>query len=419
MMICTLTFLVGLYHVGAFHTNCVTAFQPSLQHGFNNKHPSITSRMILKATALNAHTLSSPSPLESQDQSNRNNKIPQARRPVVESGLRYRSDDWLGNFISLPHSFVLRRIRFHLQFNALVSVLVVLLNQVGFKLRIPLVGHSLLGSFLGLLLVFRTNSAYARFWEARGIWTKASSICRTAALNIVNHIHDHSPKNATKLMMLLVHFPDILAIASLPSGSASVNSDILELLGGKEYVETSGIAPSTLLFHKMHQAVHEAAKESPTSGSNYIEAMHLTEVSHLIGSLADCVSNVEKIVKTPVPLSYSRHTSRFLTIWSGTLPLALVGQLGLLTLPVVAISCWCLFGIEEIGHLIEQPFVGDQTVGDKYDLTNTSFLTNTPLVRRAARTKPYDIGLPVRNFAESIRKEIEGLAGLAKLVINS
>ena len=425
-----LSYLAGFLYLGAFHHDGarVSAFHVPLQHTFSSNRNrnlsdgnlSIGSKIVkaqeVVTTALKAYDLSSQEG-EVESQEDNKNKIPQARRPVVESGLRYRSDDWLGNFISIPHSFVLRRIRFHLQFNTLVSVMVVILNKIGLNLRIPLVGHSLLGSFLGLLLVFRTNSAYARFWEARGIWTKASSISRTTALNIVNHINDHSPKSAKKLMILLRQFPEVLAVASLPSGSATLNPEIVDLVGGKEYVDRSDIPISTLLFHKMHKVVHEATKESPTSESNYVEAMHLVEVSHLIGSLSDCVSNVEKIIKTPVPLSYSRHTSRFLTIWSGTLPLALVGQMGLLTLPVVAITCWCLFGIEEIGHLIEQPFVGDQTV-DNYELTNTSFLRgNKPLARRAIQTKPYDIGLPVRNFAESIKQEIEGLAEMANLAI--
>lgn len=145
--------------------------------------------------------------------------------------------------------------------------------------------------------------------------------------------------------------------------------------------------------------------------------MHLVEVSHLVGSLGDSVSNADKILRTPVPLSYSRHTSRFLTIWSGTLPLALVGQLGLVTLPVVAITCWCLFGIEEIGHLIEQPFVGDKTLGVNLNWPNNSILAVFPLVSRATDSKPYDIGIPVNNLARKVKEEIKGLAGIAGMTV--
>lgn len=58
----------------------------------------------------------------------------------------------------------------------------------------------------------------------------------------------------------------------------------------------------------------------------------------------------------PPPLSPSRHTSRFLTVYGFTLPIVLVPHTELFTAPVVAAVCWGLFSIEEIAYFIEQPF---------------------------------------------------------------
>ena len=77
------------------------------------------------------------------------------------------------------------------------------------------------------------------------------------------------------------------------------------------------------------------------------------------------VGAAERLVGTPVPLSYSAHTSRFLSIWCFTLPLTLVGLPGPaggsvvapLGVPIVMfLVCWALFATEEIGHVIEEPF---------------------------------------------------------------
>jgi predicted membrane chloride channel (bestrophin family) len=90
-----------------------------------------------------------------------------------------------------------------------------------------------------------------------------------------------------------------------------------------------------------------------------VHAAHLeTDAAHLIGELLTAVGGCERIRRTPVPFMYSRHTSRSLTMWCGTLPLVLVETLGMAAVPVMAVLCWCVFGIEEIGHLIEQPFYG-------------------------------------------------------------
>jgi len=78
-------------------------------------------------------------------------------------------------------------------------------------------------------------------------------------------------------------------------------------------------------------------------------------VEHLLKILA-CA---ERIKGTPVPLSYSRHTSRFFSLYAFTLPLALCSETrqSLWALPLtVAIISWVLFATEEIGHIIEDPF---------------------------------------------------------------
>ena len=114
-----------------------------------------------------------------------------------------------------------------------------------------------------------------------------------------------------------------------------------------------------------------------------------------------------------MPLSYSRHTSRFLTIWCGTLPIALVKNLGWYTTPVVIVACWCLFGIEEIGHLIEQPFIPSGAVSNENkkieEGKKRKSVEKNALQRRAEKTQPYDIGLPIGQFAGYIREEIRQL----------
>ena len=54
-------------------------------------------------------------------------------------------------------------------------------------------------------------------------------------------------------------------------------------------------------------------------------------------------------MRSNVPASYSRHTSRFLSIWCFTLPLVLVHPYKWLMIPTQMIICWSLFIIEEVG----------------------------------------------------------------------
>lgn len=372
------------------------------------RNPDVKPIIGIKNEALQAHSpLASISALASvvSQKTSKKPTVPIARRPLVESGVRYRSDDWLGNFLSIPNSFVLRRIRFHLLSNFAVALLVTIIHKLTpMSIIINNLQHGLIGGYLSLLLAYRTNSAYARYWEGRGHWSTCMSKCRNLAMLLSTHIAFHSPKSAKRLLELVVAYPDALVDTCL-CGCPSAGKVVLDTIGFDRSKTRTKLEPCTILCNEMQKALHDAAEESPTSGSNHLEALHLAEVSHDIASLVTLSSSCRKLARTPVPLSYSRHTSRFLTIWCGTLPFALVDSLGWFTPFLVSVICWCLFGIEEIGHLIEQPFVGD-TVVDSVEALKSSNR------KQGQVTHPYDIGLPVARLGGFVRDEVKDIIAL-------
>lgn len=343
-------------------------------------------------------------------------------RPIFESGLRYKKDDWWKCLVSLPSSYVLLRIRPHLIFNVAISIAVVLAHEHLWPgLSIPMLGHNLLGGFLGLLLVFRQNTAYSRFWDARCTLSKAAATTRTMAVDIITHIRPLAPNSAERLLELVAAFPDALAYSCLGK-IYPLAHNVKKLVVPKVALTKTRLAPATILCIMMQEELHETAIEMG-SDRDMLENLHLLDLSHEVGHLASCLKACERILNTPVPWSYSRHASRFLTIYTATLPLAVVSTLGWLTVPVMTVLCWCLFGIEEIvsaivleceiafigteiltsivplqGHLIEQPFVGPGRT------------------KRAQMTKPYDIGLPVFILSNQARLEVEDIAAIQPVV---
>ncbi len=89
---------------------------------------------------------------------------------------RYTSKDWLLCLLTLPTAVEFKRVSSQLLANTLFAIMV----WVGYIMHPETVGfltmglhpgaHLLLGGALGLLLVFRTNTAYDRFWEGRCLW---------------------------------------------------------------------------------------------------------------------------------------------------------------------------------------------------------------------------------------------------------
>eukprot|EP00891_Asterochloris_glomerata_P002150 jgi/Astpho2/2150/Aster-03144 len=94
------------------------------------------------------------------------------------------------------------------------------------------------------------------------------------------------------------------------------------------------------------------AKECGSSVPAHVRRQLELYISELVGTMGAC----ERIFSTPIPLSFTRHCCRCLTIWLLTLPVALYDSLGWATVPASFIAAFMLLGIEEIGVQIEEPF---------------------------------------------------------------
>ena len=72
--------------------------------------------------------------------------------------------------------------------------------------------------------------------------------------------------------------------------------------------------------------------------------------------LEDVVGTCERILKSPIPLSYTRHTSRFLVLWLFLLPFVLWESCRWGTVPLTVLISMLTLGVEELGVTIEEPF---------------------------------------------------------------
>ena len=142
--------------------------------------------------------------------------------PHIPPAPRFHSNDWIDNLKQFSESQILRRVGSHLIANTLVALVIYLVYWF-FPWALPVkmlspIAHSLTGTVLGLLLVFRTNSAYARVYDARCIWGELTNTIRemsrlaqtnmqgldrehalmlTAALPtlMLNHLQSHGHEN--------------------------------------------------------------------------------------------------------------------------------------------------------------------------------------------------------------------------------
>ena len=213
--------------------------------------------------------------------------------------------------------------------------------------------HSIVGSAMSLLLVFRTNTAYTRFWEGRCLWENVSDYLRDIVRFCVVYRNQLGESNVKRIADLLCAFPVALKhhlegyMGHDQEDELSRLVDPLDLPGVLSAVNRPQYICSTL----MHIIVHDVAYQA--------DAWTVRErllLCAIFNSLSKCIGGCERLVQTPVPLHYARHAGRFMGLFVLSLPLILIDDMGLLAVPAVAITVWALYGVQEIGLLIENPF---------------------------------------------------------------
>ncbi|WP_414576109.1 bestrophin family protein [Anabaena sp. CCY 9402-a] len=233
----------------------------------------------------------------------------------------------------------------------LFGVSVSLLYYLKLPVSQPILGTIIPSIVLGLLLVFRTNTAYDRFWEGRKFWGSIVNNVRNLARQILVSIDEISPKdkeNKINVLYLLVAF----AVATkLHLRSEPVNNELEELMSSSKYFKLINMnnPPLEIAFWIGDYLQRQHSR-------NCLNSYQLISIQELLNNLIDNLGGCERILKTPMPLAYSIHLKQLLLLYCLLLPFQMVQSLEWWTGAVVALVSFTLFGIEAIGLEIENPF---------------------------------------------------------------
>ncbi|UKP00917.1 bestrophin family protein [Nostoc sp. UHCC 0870] len=233
----------------------------------------------------------------------------------------------------------------------LFGVLVSILYYLKLPVSQPILGTIIPSIVLGLLLVFRTNTAYDRFWEGRKFWGSIVNNVRNLSRQILVSVEELSPKdkeNKIGILYLLVAF----AVATkLHLRSEPVNNELEELMSSSKYFKLINMnnPPLEIAFWIGDYLQRQHSR-------NCLNSYQLISIQELLNNLVDSLGGCERILKTPMPLAYSIHLKQLLLLYCLLLPFQMVQSLEWWTGAVVALVSFTLFGIEAIGLEIENPF---------------------------------------------------------------
>lgn len=190
---------------------------------------------------------------------------------------------------------------------------------------------SILGIILGLLLVFRTNTAYDRWWEGRKLWGQLVNASRGIARQLAAPLGGHQDRRQ-RYADLLGEFPTLLAAhLRRPVGADGPHrpNESLSLL-------------------------HREIQQDLVAGR--FAAEHRIVLGPLLQQFDDVVGACERIRNTPIPFSYSSYIKQFVFLYAIMVPFGLVNDYHYGAVVASMFIFFATMGLELLATEIEEPF---------------------------------------------------------------
>jgi ion channel-forming bestrophin family protein len=206
---------------------------------------------------------------------------------------------------------------------------------------------SLLGIVLSILLVFRTNTAYERWWEGRQQWGALVNHCRNLAITAEATFprEDHAEKH--RLAVLISNFCIALK-EHLREGTKIEELLLLNENDKVKYPQKEHIP--AYISSQIHALIQHQYKEKRITGEDVLNFKPQMQ------ALMDIAGACERIKKTPIPFSYSVYLKIFISIYGLLLPFALTSEIGIWAVPAVMFVFFAFIGVELMAEEIEDPF---------------------------------------------------------------
>ena len=226
------------------------------------------------------------------------------------------------------------------------------LSQNNYIRNVPIM-HNLLGFAISMLLVFRTNTAYDRWWEGRRLWGSLVNSSRNLSIKLRAFLREDE---VTELSFFARIIPAFAISLHDHLHSEKVRVELFDEDHEHKHVFDK-IDRNKHVPNQVAILIMQRVQQLYSSGK--ISGEQLIVLNTELLSFTDICGACERIKNTPIPFSYSVFIKKFIFFYIMTLPFGYVFSLGYLVIPVVVFVFYVLASLELIAEEIEDPFGGD------------------------------------------------------------
>ncbi len=263
--------------------------------------------------------------------------------------IKYNPKNWFVHILSFHKSDTIRILWKELILMALLTTAISYL-EIEFIVeaswhRELMAVYSLVGFVLSLLLVFRTNTGYDRWWEGRKKWGELVNNTRNLAIKISSS----SAFNQQDKEFFTRMIPNY-AYAMKEHLREGVNMDELSLTENEKQVLEKKEHKVNYIAKLIYDKLHEIKSRNELSEIEYLS------LDTNLKTFADINGACERIKNTPIPYSYSLFLKKFVFIYVTTMPLAFVASFKYWSVLITTLVFYVLVSMEILAEEIEDPF---------------------------------------------------------------
>ena len=224
-------------------------------------------------------------------------------------------------------------------------------------LNLPHIPLSLFGGAIGVILGFRNNTAYQRWWEARTLWgsivNSSRSLARQALTMIVavgDTPEEQEQVAAIQRQIVFHHIAYVHALRCHLRGQAAW-ADLKAFLSPQEIASLKSEKNVPLAIqHRIGLLLRHCYERQ------WIDSIRWTSLDATLGALTNAQGGAERIKNTPLPVQYDYYPKIAVAVYCVVLPLGLVANLGIFT-PIGSTLVGLIFlALDRIGRDLESPF---------------------------------------------------------------
>lgn len=270
----------------------------------------------------------------------------------------------------IPMKYVLGKIKVELALVLGYTILFEIFHHyfININVDIPIAVPGIIGTIISLLLAFKSNQAYDRWWEARIIWGSIVNESRTLVRQIITFYKD--PDFSVKANDFKDKFARRQIAWCYALGQSLRNSDAIkptkEFLTEEEFrfVNNHKHIPNALLV--LHaKDLHRARNEKRISTYQQVE------IDNTLSRLCDAMGKCERIKNTVFPTTYSMYIHFTLWLFIFLLPFGLIGLLSWFAIPLITTIAAAFFLIEKMAIHLQDPFENKPTDTPVTAISNT------------------------------------------------